>query len=78
MRKKYIHRSMSNIKEEATQCALKSAKKVQKIFVKSIFSHKKICKKVQFDETMHCLPQRLKSTLFEIFSNRVALKEPAE
>ena len=41
--------------------ALKSAKKSAKKFVKSHFS-KKICKKVQFDETMHCLlPQRLKS-----------------
>ena len=28
--------------------------------------------------TMHCLPQRLKSTFFEIFSNGAALKGPAE
>ena len=27
-----------------------------------------------FRRTMHCLPQRLKSTLFEIFSNRGCLK----
>ena len=45
--------------------ALKSAKKCKK-FVKSLFT-KKICKTVQFDETMHCLPQRLKSTFFENF-----------
>ena len=29
----------------------------------------KICKKGQFDETIHGLLQRLKSTFFEIFSN---------
>ena len=30
-----------------------------------------------FRGTMHCLPQRLKSTFFEIFSNGAALKGPA-
>ena len=28
--------------------------------------------------TMHCLPQRLKSTLFEIFTNEVVAKRPEE
>ena len=31
--------------------------------IREITLHKKICKKVRFDETMHCLPQRLKSVL---------------
>ena len=31
--------------------------------------HKKICKKVQFDETNYSLLQRLKSRFFEFFSN---------
>ena len=31
-----------------------------------------------FPRTMHCLPQRLKSTLFEIFSNGVDPKGPVE
>ena len=30
------------------------------------------------DNAMHCLPQRLKSTLFEIFCNGAAPKGPAE
>ena len=35
-------------------------------------------KKVHFDKTMHCLPQSLKSTFFEIFSSGAAPKESAE
>ena len=31
-----------------------------------------------FGRTMHCLPQRLKPTFFEIFSNGAASKGPAE
>ena len=34
--------------------------------------------KVHFRGTMHCLPQGLKSTFFEIFSNGAAPKGPAE
>ena len=34
-------------------------------------------KKVHFGRTMHCLPQRLKSTFFEIFSSlRVSFGDP--
>ena len=39
------------------------------------FFTKKICKKVQFDETAHCLPQELKLMGFlENFSNRKGYK----
>ena len=32
-----------------------------------IIYSQKICQRMQFDETMHCLSQRLKSTFFEKF-----------
>ena len=52
--------------------AYKSATNTKKI-AKSCFT-----KKVQFDETNHSLPQRLKSTFFEKKFNGTAPKGPAE
>ena len=43
-------------KRKYSQCS-KIHKKVQQKFGKSLFTTKKICKKEQFDETTHCLPQ---------------------
>jgi uncharacterized protein YlaI len=54
-----------------SQCSI--CKKVQKI--REITFHKK---KVQFDGTTHYLRQKLKSTFFEFFQNRMAVKRLVE
>ena len=63
----------------APHSALKSAKKYKKV-VKSFFRKKSVKKSVEFDKSMNaqCLPQRLKSTFFEIFLNGLAPKEPVQ